>query len=279
MNRRENLSRIAQETLEISKNGKYQIGRFLYFFNTTNNTKLYKDIDKSVLKDKQKFDNTKIEVREEGTVDAIFRLMKGVKENLSLGVLNFASAYNPGGGFLSGAMAQEECLAYCSDLYLKQISGEGQEYYEINKNNRSLAYTDTMFMSNVTFFRNSDFMLVSEPKMCNVLTCPAVNMGAFMIKLAQIKTDSVLNGQKKLQEIMKNRMRKILYLFIELDCTDIVLGAFGCGVFGNRAEDVARYWYELLIKEDLKSFFNSITFSIIDNKSKSNIDSFKYFFN
>ncbi len=31
--------------------------------------------------------------------------------------LNFASAKNPGGGFLSGSQAQEECLARASGLY------------------------------------------------------------------------------------------------------------------------------------------------------------------
>lgn len=287
MNRRDSLVEIAKETIDISKKGKYQVGRFIYSFDTTNNTKLckdinglYKDFNEYVLNEKKRFSNTKMEVKQEGTVDAIFRLMKNKKKNLSLGVLNFASAYNPGGGFESGAMAQEECLAYCSDLYLKQITGEGKEYYDINRNDRTPFYHDTMFISNVTFFRNSNYGLVSEPKMCNVLTCPAVNMRNLFIKIAQLKDEGTLKAYKIAQDRMKDRMRNILYFFILSGCTDLVLGAFGCGVFGNRPEDVAKYWYELLVKEDLKSFFNSITFSIIDskNQSQSNIEVFKQYF-
>ena len=49
------------------------------------------------------------------TVDAVRRLTEEGKENI--GVLNFASAKNPGGGFINGAMAQEESLAASSILY------------------------------------------------------------------------------------------------------------------------------------------------------------------
>ena len=78
---------------------------------------------------------------------------------------------------------------------------------------------------------------------------------------------------------MKNRMRKILYLFAYYNCTNIVLGAFGCGVFGNSPDDVAKYWYELLYEENLKSYFEYISFSILDKPGRiSNIDVFKNYF-
>ena len=265
---------IAQDTIEISNYGEYQIGNRIYRFDTTNNTELFTNMDEviSKVKQKNKVSNTTIEVVNEGTVDAVFRLSKGNQKNMSLGVLNFASAYHPGGGFESGAMAQEECIAYCSDLYKKQVDG-AWDYYEINRAKNNPIYTDTMFMSNVTFFRNGNFTLIPNNTMCNVLTCPAVNIGALRGRIGVN-----LNSAK---EVMKNRMRKILYLFAYYDCKDIVLGAYGCGVFGNNPEDVARNWYELLYNEGLKDYFSHISFSILDRAGRdSNINSFiKYFKN
>ncbi len=272
MSRRDTMIQIAQDTMAISKKGEYQIGNRLYVFDIKNDTTLFTDMESviSAVKKKSKIGNQKIEVVNEGTVDAVFRLSKGVQKNMSLGILNFASAYNPGGGFESGAMAQEECLAYCSDLYKKQVEG-AWDYYEINRAKSNPIYTDTMFMSNVTFFRNGDFTLIPNPTMCNVLTCPAVNIGALRGRVGVN-----INAAK---ETMKNRMRKILYLFAYYGCENIVLGAYGCGVFGNDPNDVARNWYELLYNEGLKDYFKYISFSILDRPGRdSNINSFKKYF-
>ena len=272
MNRRDTMIQIAQDTIEISKQGEYQIGNRVYVFDTANNTKLFTNMDAVIgkVKEKKTKNDTIIEVRNEGTVDAVFRLSKDVQKNMSLGVLNFASAYNPGGGFESGAMAQEECIAYCSDLYKKQVEG-AWDYYEINRAKNNPIYTDTMFMSNVTFFRNGNFTLIPNNTMCNVLTCPAVNIGALKGR-AGVNINSA-------KEIMKNRMRKILYLFAYYGCENIVLGAYGCGVFGNDPNDVARNWYELLYNEGLKDYFKYISFSIIDRTGRDgNINSFRKYF-
>ncbi len=57
-----------------------------------------------------------IEVTGETTAEAARRLVEreGV---LHVAAVNFASARNPGGGFLRGAKAQEEDLARCYALY------------------------------------------------------------------------------------------------------------------------------------------------------------------
>lgn len=281
LNMREYLQGIAKETVEVSERGSYNHQGKLVLFDKNTETMLFKNSDFDVVLDfvhKMVSEKEKptIEVINGGTVDSVLRLTNGKVDKYgwcrNIGVLNFASAYNPGGGFLGGSVAQEECLAYCSDLYTKQLSNNGPEFYEINKSVESKMYTNTMLVSDVTFFRDSNYSFLETPRKVWVITSPAVNMGQIIKRGESVKQANA---------VMKNRMKKILYLFANVGCTDIILGAFGCGVFGNNPENISQFWYELLIEEDMKKYFNSITFSIIDKASmkESNLETFKIKFN
>lgn len=85
-------------------------------------------------------------------VEAIRKLAQEGKEDI--GVLNFASAKNPGGGFINGAMAQEESLAASGTLYRTLIAHE--EYYRENRAKSSMMYTDyAIYSPDVIFFGTS----------------------------------------------------------------------------------------------------------------------------
>jgi uncharacterized protein (TIGR02452 family) len=211
----------------------------------------------------REYADTRIALRRESTVDTVFMLQSTGIDGGRAGVLNFASAHKPGGGFINGAMAQEEALAYCSDLYMQQ---EGSPYYDINAKTGSKMYTDTAIYSRVTFFRDSAFRLVRRPYAVNVITCPAVNLAQVRAKGENVKTAGLT---------MMNRMRKILYLFAEKGCREIVLGAYGCGVFGNDPRDVANMWRRLLVDENLRRSFGHIIFAVYDKNDKErNFDIF-----
>ena len=72
------------------------------------------------------------------TVDAILKLAG--ENQCRCAVLNFASAKNPGGGFINGAMAQEESLAASSCLYKTLTAHE--TYYRMNRACSTMIYTD-----------------------------------------------------------------------------------------------------------------------------------------
>ena len=88
--------------------------------------------------------------------------------------LNFASAKNPGGGFLGGAKAQEEDLARSSALYA--CMRDQRAYYDANRHEPSLLYTDHMIYSpDVPFFRDDRLRFLEDPFLLSILTAPAPN--------------------------------------------------------------------------------------------------------
>lgn len=139
--------------------------------------------------------------------------------------LNFASAYHPGGGYLTGARAQEESLCRASGLYytLRDVT----EFYNDNKRG-GVEYTDGMiFSQNVPVVRDDLGNELKEPIKCDFLTVPAVNRN---------KAKSIPREQTNLT--MERRINKIVSFCAETDCEVAVLGAFGCGVFGNDRNEV-----------------------------------------
>ena len=116
---------------------------------------------------------TKVSVTNETTQIAARRLV--VEEGIhDLVLLNFASARNPDGGFISGAKAQEEDLSRCSGLYKCLLPQE--LYYEVNRSQSSMLYTDHMIYSpNVPWFRTRSRDKPEELFLASVITAPAPN--------------------------------------------------------------------------------------------------------
>ena len=81
------------------------------------------DVDKDI--------NTEILFEKNYTVNVAYKYKKDNPDK-NICILNFASAKNPGGGFLRGSMAQEESICYVSTLYHSLIQSD---MYEINKKN------------------------------------------------------------------------------------------------------------------------------------------------
>ncbi|MGF1603152.1 MAG: TIGR02452 family protein [Thermosynechococcaceae cyanobacterium] len=148
--------------------------------------------------------------------------------------LNFASAKNPGGGFLSGSQAQEECLARASGLYA--CLTQQLIYYEVNRTCSTSLYTNhAIYSPRVPVFRDEDDGLIEHPYSVSIITSPAVNAGA-------VRQNEPLNLDR-IAPIMKHRIQAVLAIARQHQHDSLVLGAWGCGVFKNEPADIARWFH------------------------------------
>ena len=120
------------------------------------------------------------------TLDAARLLENVYKSNPSekgkTGILNFASATKPGGGFKNGAEAQEESIARSSTLYTALNTEQAQQFYKLHKResaeNAAAYYSHSMIYSpNICIFRNDDGNW-TYTFLVDVLSCSAVSRSA-----------------------------------------------------------------------------------------------------
>lgn len=153
------------------------------------------------------------------TVSALF-----LHQQRKTAVLNFASYQNPGGGFLEGSSAQEECLCHASTLY--NILIHHPEFYTWNSRHKNNSlYTDrALYSKNIIFFDNGDTLTPPRQLKADVLTCAAPNYSAAS-KYGSVSADENLTA-------LLERIRFVLDVAEDNHVDTLILGAFGCGVFG-----------------------------------------------
>jgi uncharacterized protein (TIGR02452 family) len=192
----------------------------------------------------------RIEVTPEKTGAASRRLVEqeGVTDAVAL---NFASAKNPGGGFLGGAKAQEEDLARCSALYPCLLTQ--REYYDANRAQSSPLYTDHIIYSpEVPFFRDEGLKFLEQPFRVSIITAPAPNAGA-----------AARNAPHLLPQLpgaLQARALKVLQVAVDQGHRTLVLGAWGCGAFHNEPQHAAEAFARAL--EDFPGAFDRVVFAV-----------------
>ena len=198
---------------------------------------------------------TRFDVRNEGTFTAARRLVAEHGPD-RVAALNFASAKNPGGGFLGGSQAQEESLSRASALVATLERHMG--YYDANRGQKSLLYTDHMIVSpRVPVFRDEEDRLLEEPWEVTIITSPAPNAGAIE------KNQSAVRHQ--IVSTFRRRIEQVLSAAVVFEQSALVLGAWGCGVFKNDPTTVAGMLGEFLLNDGpFASGFEHVTFAVLD---------------
>ncbi|MER5758709.1 TIGR02452 family protein [Streptomyces sp. NPDC002082] len=205
---------------------------------------------------------TAVEVTGESSTVAARRLAGELGERpgtASVAVLNFASARNPGGGYVRGAKAQEEALCRASALYETLL--EAPEYYEIHRAEVSTFYTDRVIHSpGVPVFRDDRGDLLDTPFRAGFLTSPAPNAGT----IRRQEPDRV----PEIPAALARRAELVLEVAALHGYRGLVLGAWGCGVFMNDPAQVAEAFRALLAGR-FAGVFERVVFGVLDRKPET----------
>lgn len=154
-------------------------------------------------------------------------------------VLNFANPVNIGGGVYKGAKAQEEDLCRRSSLLRSLETQHSLRYYSYNRKLHTHIGSDAMIFSpEVEIFRDEHSGLMDETVIVAVLTCaaPMISYGLEGMSEAEYRG------------MFYNRIVGVLKCAAYFGYEDLVLGAWGCGAFGNDAA-IASDLFNRAIKE------------------------------
>ncbi|MFE0465166.1 TIGR02452 family protein [Kitasatospora sp. NPDC058965] len=191
------------------------------------------------------------EVTDEDSMRAARRLTGAGVDHLA--VLNFASARNPGGGYLRGAKAQEEDL--CRTALLYRCLVEAPDYYEAHRASSDLHYSHrVIFSPHVPVIRDGHRALLERPYRVSFLTSPAPNAGQLALRSPDHRVD--VTGT------LAERARRVLGVAARHGVRELVLGAWGCGVFRNDPTEVADAFAVALGTHGAP--FTRITFAVLD---------------
>lgn len=185
-------------------------------------------------------------------MDSVSAVLKAAETGKKpMAVLNFSSYRNPGGAFIGGSKAQEECLCHESFLYnvLSQMTGHFYDWNNQNKN-RALYRNRGMYTPGVVFMRDG------KTASCDVITCAAPNISAAH------RYQKVTYEENT--EALRSRIRFVLDIAKENQVSTLILGAYGCGVFGQKATEVAEIFKEYL--ETTHKCFEQVIFAIPEGK-------------
>jgi uncharacterized protein (TIGR02452 family) len=246
---------MATETMAIIEAGGYRspIGRDVRIApgvkDAVAGTRLYLPDETLPAPPPQGSERPAIEVTNETSLSASRRIGPDVA------CLVFASAKNPGGGFLSGAQAQEESIARSSALYPCQTAAG--DFYSFHRRQGDLRYSDRVIYSpRVPVFRADDGALLEEPCPVSFLTAAAPNLGAIVAN--QPTAAGAVPG------VLAARAARVLAVAAAHGHRRLVLGAWGCGVFRNDPAVVAEAFAEQLARA--QGHFDHVVFAVLDGQ-------------
>lgn len=210
-------------------------------------------------------------------------------EGLNPAVLNMANAFRPGGGVINGARAQEECIFRRSNLFMslyrydsyhnlifETMTDDFADFGMIEQGYPMDENFGGIYSGNVTVFKDGNYDRMEDVYQTAFITVAALNISyAVRFRERDFLCDGLLNDEAI--RITKNKIRTIYRIGVLHGHDSLVLGAWGCGAFGNPPEQMAQLFMEVLDEDEFKGRYKDIRFAIIEdhNSRGRNFLSFK----
>ncbi|TQN65525.1 hypothetical protein CSHISOI_09959 [Colletotrichum shisoi] len=192
-------------------------------------------------------------------------------------VLNMASDIRPGGGWLKGAVAQEEALCYRSSLHLSLHD----RYYPLRR--RGGLYSPDVLVIRADMASGHALLVPPMPPVdlpvVSVLSVAAIRRPE--LRKRQVAA-AVGTGSEKWEfarpadrALTKDKMRLCLRMAASRGHGLLVLGALGCGAFHNPPGEVAQCWREVLDEAEFSGgWWTEVWFAVYDRKNEGNFEVF-----
>ena len=190
------------------------------------------------------FQETRVQVVNQTTLESARTLVEAGANPVAL---NFANGVEPGGGFLLGARAQEEVLCRSSALY-QTLVGDLM-YAEHRKRNDQASSDWAIYSPAVPVFRADDGSVLERFWLLSFNTFAAPY--AYSV------------GQPEAGDLLQRRIHRVLEIARAYGHTTLVLGAWGCGAFGNDPNRTAKDFRDAL-ENEYAGAFREVTFAIAD---------------
>ena len=201
-----------------------------------------------------------IRVLNSDTIDAALSLSASPlkKSSKPVLILNMANAYRSGGGWLDGSLAQEEALCYRSSLSFTLKN----RYYPIPE--AGGIYSPSVVVIRDNMANGHELLDLERPEGLPVVSVASV-AAIDGPKIAKDANGMELYKMKKDRDVMKEKMRVVLRIAAINRHRVLVLGALGCGAFGNPRSEVVECWKEVFAETEFNGgWWEAIVFAVFE---------------
>lgn len=194
---------------------------------------------------------------------------KSIKKNPNICVLNMASPLRPGGGILTGATSQEEFLCARTTL----LPSLKESFYRLPELGGIFTHDVLVIRSSLPLGNNSSDaadILPTERWYIDVISAAALRFPELEGGHEEDDDEDKKLSQKD-RQMAKEKMRAVLRIAMAKGVRKMVLGAWGCGAYGNPVRDVARAWRKVLdgcVSSSSSNNTSSFSFSSSNGKNK-----------